>query len=482
MSDRVKPGVSASDTSWVSDQQERGSRTSGVDVASLSEENLSDAAMDDLVDGDFVDHDLSEEDAENLGDGPPRAGVDLLPESARRRGRGWRWLVALILVFAMAGGGAAWWQSRSDAPAPAPVSQTRPEQSLFIAVSTPDNKVVDGLYYVEADDAATALFVPGDLMADVPTRGTVPFSESLSVGTDAPGVTFADATGLRVDATWALPMDAMASLIDKVGGISVDVDVPVQTEAVTLAAGNQQKLNGPQAMTFATWSRNGEAGSSQLSRLGQVTTTLIAALPEEASEVEAWLAQVPGSTTLEPSELATRLVWLRNALHGNDFSGALLPVQASATPEVPTGVTVDVPALRSWAAARLEKLTMFTPGEAGVVALQNATGVEKLDLDARRTLTDEGYAYQWKGIAEPVQPTTIVMVPTNSAEDLAAGRTVAEALGVPGAQVVGSPIVTTSQVALVLLGADFIPEGAQQPAAAGEAPADEAAEAPQPTP
>lgn len=407
----------------------------------------------DVVDPDPADLDGPDPDGSEAEPDPAAGGFSLTPDEPGTGGGG-RWLavIAALVAVGLAVGGVLWWQGSRPQPTPSPAPVAAPQHSLFIAVATPDNKVYNGLYYATGD-RPSGLVAPGSLLIDVPTLGQAPLSDALPLGVDVAGSVFTDATGLTVETSWAVPMEAMATLIDKVGGVTVDVDVPVTANGLELQIGRQQSLNGQQAMTFATWTGTGEAPSLQLARMNQVATTLIATLPDDEPAIEALLAEVPGGTTDSASELAARLAQVRAGLGSSDYSGSLLPVTPNATPAVPAGVVVDQTALASVIKGRLDGLRTFTPGAAGIVHLQNASGVESMDLPARRRLIDLGFDYSYQGLAEPAVDTTIVMVLTQ--DQLPAGRRVVKDLGLPNAHVVVAPIVPGGVDALVLLGSDF---------------------------
>ncbi|MFV0457688.1 MAG: LCP family protein [Actinomycetales bacterium] len=442
-------GHPAADDPAVNDMDEHGEVVDDVDV-------------DDL-DGDDSDEDGHDPDASDHDPG------DLVPDVPHRAHRRlWPLVTGVLVVAVAAAAGGVWWTQRSEpqaAPAPAPAPE---RHSLFVSVATNDNQLVDGLLYVDGPDA-TSVVTPGTLIADVPTMGSAPLSAALPLGTEIPGLVVSDATGLRVDTSWTLSMDAMASIIDSEGGVTVDVDVPVQAGDVTLTAGPEQKLTGPQALTFATWTATGESGAAQDARLSEVSSAMLAALPQDRAGIEALLAGVPGSTTVSAADLAEQLLEVRASLAQDDFAAALLPTVDAPRPDVPDGLAVDRTTLAQLVSSRLQGLELFQPGVAGRVSLQNATGVTDMELAARRRLIDAGYDFGWRGLAQPTMATTIVMVPTNASDDLAAGRRVATTLGLPDAQVVASALVPTGGTAFVLLGEDFFAVSAQDAAAAQEA-------------
>jgi hypothetical protein len=90
------------------------------------------------------------------------------------------------------------------------------------------------------------------------------------------------------------------------------------------------------------------------------------------------------------------------------------------------------------------------------VLVQNGVGTPGLGDSARDLLVDAGFRFVGGGNAATLgQPTSAVLVPSNSTANRELGRSVAEALGLPAEVVaVGQEAPTTADV-VVVLGADF---------------------------
>ena len=129
--------------------------------------------------------------------------------------------------------------------------------------------------------------MPSRLLLDVPGAGRLPVSRSLAPGASAPGAAVADALDIRVAGTWVLSTSALATLVDSVGGVSVDVDVDVpkgagEGAAILASAGDDQRLNGSQAAAYAQLLVGDEPEAVRLARQERVVTAVLAALPEDA--------------------------------------------------------------------------------------------------------------------------------------------------------------------------------------------------------
>jgi hypothetical protein len=101
--------------------------------------------------------------------------------------------------------------------------------------------------------------------------------------------------------------------------------------------------------------------------------------------------------------------------------------------------------------------------------LQNASGVAGLESVARRRLVDAEFTYVWGGLAEPVQPRTVVMIRAESARQT--GNEVAAALGLGEDSVMLGRNVVVGTDCLVLLGQDFAAVAAAAAPSASSSPA-----------
>ena len=378
----------------------------------------------------------------------------IVPEvAAPRRRRGLLTALVGLLVLGLLASGAWWWTSRpAPKPEPAPTQAAAP-QTLFIGVARSDNTLSSGMLLAGTPEVSSALLVPGDLMVDVPTAGTTSLSAALPLGPDLPGAALSDALGVRVDGQWVVPMDGLVGLIDAVGGIIVDVDTPVEANGLQIAVGAGQKLNGAQALTFGGWSATGESPTKQLLRMAQVTSVTLGALPADPAKVAAMLGGIPGSTTLSGDALAGQLVAIGDHVRDKSLQVSLLPTLSAPVPTNPNAVTIDQATAQTLIGIGFAGTEVFSPGAAGTLRLQNASGVAGLELAARRRLIDAEFAYTWGGLAEPVQPRTVVMIRDETARET--GNAVAAALGLGDDSVMLGTNVVVGTDCLVLLGQDF---------------------------
>lgn len=425
------------------------------------------------------DPDSSATETETQEKAAVRSG-DVVPATTRRRRR---WVPALVLgvVLALvAAGGFVWWQRQNNAPAPSPAPVAE-DQTLFLSLTTDDGRSAGGLLYLTHRQDAFGVLVPADVTLDAPRAGTTSIREAQLAGPDVPGQAVSDATAIPVDGHWVLSFHGLAALVDAAGGVTVDVDVPVQVDGVSLNPG-EQKLTGPQAATYAGWSLTGEPQVSRLVRSGQVVHAVIAALPTDTGTITDLLAQASGETTLEPAELAAILSRVRTAQADGTFGGSIAPTTAAPTADNPNALGLDVPAFTNWVRTTAPGLQVHRPGEAGRVRVMNAAAVENLQDPARGLLLGDAFTYSFGGAAEPLQPASLVMFsPVRDTRDQALAA--AAALGLDATAVQASHDIPLDQDVVILLGEDFAArQGVAVPSAPGEGPPVEGATAEQATP
>jgi hypothetical protein len=432
--------------------------------ATESDLTASDVSEPDSTESDATVPDPTAEPAPTL---PPGSIVPEVATRPRRRAL-LTALVGLLVLGLVVGGGVWWWTSRPAPPPPA-AAQVATPHTLFVGVARSDNTLSSGMLLATTPEVSSALLVPGDLMVDVPTAGTTSLSAALPLGSDLPGAALSDALGVRVDGQWVVPMDGLVGLIDAVGGITVDVDTPVEANGLQIGVGAAQKLNGVQALTFGGWTASGESPSKQLMRMAQVTSVTLGALPADPAQVAAMLGTIPGTTTLSGESLATELVAFGNHVRGKSLQVSLLPTLSAPVPNNPNAVTVDQATAQTLIGLGFAGTELFVPGAAGSLRLQNASGVAGLESVARRRLVDAEFTYVWGGLAEPVQPRTVVMIRAESARQT--GNEVAAALGLGEDSVMLGTNVVVGTDCLVLLGQDFAAVAAAAAPSASSSPA-----------
>ncbi|CAB4941869.1 unannotated protein [freshwater metagenome] len=321
---------------------------------------------------------------------------------------------------------------------------------------------------------ANVIMIPSTMALDVATGGTMPFGEiarlpDLAVTADA----LSDAIGVTIDATVALDTLGLSALVDAVGGVVVDVDVPVMatatdgTDTVLIPVGSGQLLQGPAAAAFATYLAPDEADSARSTRFRAVLERITTQLPSDRTKVEAIFTGLGASAkaSVSTGEVADFFVGLRAAVLSDDIAYRSLPVTS-----IDTGGSTSNPAMLSLdnvaAAAMVAELlpgAMRTPGANSQVRVfvENGVGSPGLNTAARTALVDAGFTFvNGRNAPSFDHETTEIVIPDAGAAARAWGQAIAMALKVPATSVRVASVGQSVADVIVVLGADFIPPAA----------------------
>ncbi len=424
----------------------------------------------------------------------PRSRADvqqIVPTTAsRRRARpGRRWVAAGVAAAVLVAAGVAVALNRggsgSHHPAGAAVT---PQRTVVVAFSlspkaadalrAPSTKGsksqpaparagdVTGLSLLAAGGgSAQQVLVPSQLLLDVPGAGRVPLSRSLLGSTDAPGQAIGDALEVRVDATWTLDSTALAALVDRVGGVVVDVDAdvtkgPQAGAAVLLGAGRQQKLVGEQAALFAQFLGPQEPEAVRLARQEQVLRAVLTALPDDPATIRTIVSGLPGAPKGTDLDAVAAVVSAsRLAAASNDLASTVLPVK-----EIDAGGTTTAYGLEDKATAQLvqarlagAELPVAAVGHVRVL-VQNGVGTPGLGDSARSQLLHAGLRYVAGGNLPGFgQDETVVLLRDGSSTNRERGMAVARALGLGQSSLRISESAPTIADVVVILGSDYRP-------------------------
>lgn len=107
----------------------------------------------------------------------------------------------------------------------------------------------------------TAVLVPSQVIAEVPGAGSQPFGQALALpGRDLASEALADLMGITVDGSWTLELPTLSTLVDRLGGVTVDVDKDVLaplpdglTAIVVGAVGASTSRARPRRRSPRTW-------------------------------------------------------------------------------------------------------------------------------------------------------------------------------------------------------------------------------------
>ena len=353
-----------------------------------------------------------------------------------------------------------------DAPTPpvqpAADAAVRTQRTLLLQVQGPGRAGVAHvlLAHDPAAGEGAAVLVPPQVLVDVPGTGSVSLGRALATVSGA-GVrnALSDLMAVTVDDGWVVDQQVLAALVDAVGGVEVDVDVPVvQGQTVVLTAG-PQRVAGPAAVTFLSYLAPGEPEQSRLARVQEVLEGLVAALPA-APELTAVLQGLgPGSaSTGPPAQLAAFLLGLQADRTADRLQVDVLPVvELDAGGEV-TAFRTDPVALVALVDRLLGASVPAGAREGGNrVLVLNGVGTPGLGEAVRARLVPAGFVFAGADNAPSFGvATTQVLVPEATPEGQALGERVARALGLPGLQIGTQELGTVADV-VVVIGADFRP-------------------------
>ena len=382
-----------------------------------------------------------------------------------RRRRQVRRTAALLAVLGLLAVAFAVWLAR-DAPAPrgtAATAQERTQTTMLLAVQAPDGaaQATALLAHDREDDQGAVVLVPPQVLVSVPGSGSVPFGRA--VGTAEPESArnaLSDLMGVAVDEHWLLDADGFRTLVDALGGIPVDVDVPVLSGRQVLLSPGSQSLDGAGAYAFLTFLADGEQEQSRLTRVQEVVDGLLRVLPPEPAELAAILETLgEGSTaSLSPGELAERLHDLLAADEDAGVQYDVLPVVDLDPGGGVVAFRLDVEANRTLVDRLLaDSVPAGVRAEGNRVIVYNGVGTPGLGEAVRRKLAPAGFVLvDTRNAPRFGYRETQVLVPEATPEAQALGERVARALGVPVTAVATQELGTVADIA-VLVGADFEP-------------------------
>jgi hypothetical protein len=255
------------------------------------------------------------------------------------------------------------------------------------------------------------------------------------------------------------------SLVDRVGGVDVEVDVDVTRPApggrtVVVASAGRQRLDGARALAYATYLARGEDLIASLPRLQRVLEGFLASVPEGRQLVTVLSSLGPDSVaSIQPESMSHFVLGLAEARTADDVSFATLPVTA-----IDTGGGRQRYALDEVAAQELVRTTLAASVPPGRfdgdnrVILLNGVGTPGLTQGAQAKLTGEGYDIVRVGNANRFDFTTsVVLVRDATSRSTDLGQRVARALGLPASAVQVYGRANNVSDVIVILGADYKP-------------------------
>jgi hypothetical protein len=385
---------------------------------------------------------------------PPPVGPrgERRAERHRRRRRN-RLLVALLvlLLVALAAGLTLAHSGGHRKPV---VAVARQQRTLLLGIGATGGPASSAaLYGLEpATRTGADLLLPPDTLVDGP-GGDVAGSFSTDASTEFQGAV-SDLLGVHVDGVWRLTPTGLAQLVDRIGGVKVDVDTTIDAGGLTLSPGSQQ-LAGAAAAGFALYGADTE--QAELNRTRLVFDAILAKLPAPAT-----LAAVLGSlgaestSSLSPAALAGYLTAL--GASNLDENEQLLPVTTldtgGSTPSFAFDPKQGPAVVKELFAGSL----LSSDGSVGTrVEVINDSGRPDLATSARAKLSANGLTFVRAINDTPFHQykQSSILVFGSSTATIAFGHQVARALGIPNAPVLVSSQTTTVADALAVLSDDY---------------------------
>ncbi|HVE73874.1 MAG TPA: LCP family protein [Mycobacteriales bacterium] len=381
----------------------------------------------------------------------------------RRRQRRQRVLGGVVVLALLAGGLVAWRQQR-DAAQEQPLARApqRTQATLLLQLQGENGAAVATalLAHDPASRSGSAVLVPPQVIVNVPGTGQIQLGRALkSVPPTGSRNAVADLLGVTVDGGWVIDLPAMAALIDAIGGVRVDVDVPVIVSRQVLVNAGTQRLDGLRAVRFATYIAPAEQEQARLARLQELLDGILTGLPKSTPDVARILQGLGRRSvpSLPVPQLAQFLIGLAADGRSNAMQFDVLPVIPIDPGNGALSFRVDAPAARALVDRLLSQSVPpgARSGDNRVLVL-NGVGTPGLGEKVRDKLVPAGFVYVGARNAPTFGHTrTQVLVREATAPAQALGARVAKALGVPVTSVATAELGTIADV-IVLVGADFV--------------------------
>ena len=322
------------------------------------------------------------------------------------------------------------------------------------------------LAYDPGPRRSAMVLIPPSTLADVAGIGNVVLKDALRLGgPTAAREAVADLMGVVVDYDWTLTSEAFAALVDRVGGVVVDVDVDVTTGSgaktvILLRAGPGQRLDGRTALAYATFVAKGQDEVAFQARLQRVLEAVFTALPGEVASLATSITALGSGSRLstKPADLAAFLDGFRVAQREDRYEPVVLPVSVIDTGSGVPAFGIKVDEISTLVSSILAD--SIPPGRDdgnNRVLVLNGVGTPGLGASVARKMRGEFRIVGTRnkqpfGIKE-----SVVVVFDSTDPSLAKGRRVAELLGLGPASVrIGTQQQSVADV-IVIIGADYKP-------------------------
>jgi hypothetical protein len=386
-------------------------------------------------------------------------------EQKRQERQRWGLTGLAVLAVVVVGILVVVWISGRDSGEPAASGTGRTEQTLAMTLAGENSSATSGALMINdaANSSAASVLVPSRLFVEGPTPNGIPVGDTVLLGDDAaPGNALADTLDVIVDNTWQMSDSMLETLVDKVDGVLVDVDVDVvDGRTIVVAAGDGQLLNGKQAVAYANYLAKGDVEEARLARFGDVLDQLMQRLPNNRDTLVKLFTEVNATerSTLSVDDLADFALEYGNVARGGDAAYQSLPTTVLESSGKLPALNIDPEGLDRLRSGLLaDSLPPDAGGDQITVLIQNGVGTPGIEQDAATLLRDAGYDFLNGGNANSFGvKQTIVLIPDSTTASVTLGEDVASTLGVPDSAVEVSDQGSSVADVIVVLGEDFKP-------------------------
>ena len=345
-----------------------------------------------------------------------------------------------------------------------PAAKERTQRTLLVSVTNVDGRgVATALYaYDPVPQRASLVLIPPNTLTDVAGLGNVNLGNAVRLGgPQAARESVADLMGVIVDHDWTLTADAFRALVDRVGGIVVDVDTEiVSNREVIVSAGAGQRLDGRRALIYATYVARGQDQITFQARLQRVLEALFAALPPTSAEMATSLAALGNGarTSWEPAPLADFVDGTRKAQAANRYEPQVLPVTPIDTGGASPAFGIKAEEVKTLVDNQLAD--SIPPGRddgSNRVLILNGVGTPGIGEGVARKLRDEYRIVGTRNKQGFGEKESVVVVFDSTDASVAKARRAAELLGLPPTAVRTSAVTQSVADVVVVIGADYKP-------------------------
>ena len=390
-----------------------------------------------------------------------RTGRRTAQRQARRR-RQRRLMAGLLALAVVVLAVATYALTRRDEPPRTTLAkQTRTQSTLFFQVQGENGSAVGSALLAHDPGSRTGaiVLVPPQVIVTVPGTGTLQLGRALrSVPPERSRNALSDLMGVTVDAGWVVNLPTLATLIDRLGGVQADVDVPVVVAQSVILNPGGQLLDGERATQFLRYLAPGEQEQARLARLQEVLDGVLTSLPRATAQVTSALGALGerSDSSIPDPQLASFLVGLAEDSRTDQLQYDTLPVIPIDPGDGITSFRLDAEASTALVDRLLAQSVPPGARQTGNrVLVLNGVGTPGLGEKVRARLVPAGFVFVGSrnnasfGVAR-----SRVLVKEATPEAQALGLRLAKALGLTADAVQTSDLGSIAD-AVVVIGADF---------------------------